>query len=139
MSKNLYIADTHFDHGNIIKFDGRPFKDLDEMHEIMIANWNAAVNKDDSVYILGDFCWGKEPKWKNILDQLNGNKYLIKGNHDGLSMSSSLKSKFAWIGDYKEVKDSGYKLLLSHYPMLFYKHDYDPRFYMLHGHVHTTM
>lgn len=139
MGKNLYISDTHFGHANILKFDNRPFRDADEMQEIMIENWNQKVDKNDSIYILGDFCWGKDPEWKSILDRLNGSKFLIKGNHDGLNMSSSLKSKFAWIGDYKEVTDFGFRVIMSHYPMLFYKHNYDPNYYMLHGHVHKTL
>lgn len=136
-SKVFYIADTHFCHGNIIRLDGRPFTSVEEMDETMIGNWNRVVNKGDVVYILGDFCWGKEPEWLTLADKLNGSKFLIKGNHD-VNMSATLKSKFAWVGDYKEVKDSGLRVILNHYPLPLYRHDSDENFYMLHGHVHNT-
>ena len=54
-----YIADTHFGHKNVIRFDQRPFFDVEEMEESITMLWNAVVRKNDTVYILGDFCWGK--------------------------------------------------------------------------------
>ena len=70
---NRYIADTHFSHSNIIRFDNRPFDSVKEMDDYLIENWNKKVKKDDTTYILGDFCWGKEPEWIEILNKLNGN------------------------------------------------------------------
>ena len=52
-----YISDLHFGHYNIIKLCRRPFKDADEMDEILISNWNAIVQPEDTVYILGDLCY----------------------------------------------------------------------------------
>ena len=63
---NRYISDLHFGHANIIRFDGRPFKNTDEMEETLVDNWNSVTQPEDTVYILGDFCWGKEPEWKRI-------------------------------------------------------------------------
>lgn len=138
MPTNYYISDTHFGHANILKFDNRPFKNVKEMEEALIYNWNSTVNRGDTVYILGDFCWGKEDEWKRILNRLTGNKVLIRGNHDLTNMSSTLKGKFLDIKDYKEVKANGMTTILSHYPILAYKHDYDPNVFMLYGHVHVT-
>lgn len=50
-----YISDLHFDHTNVIKFDNRPFKDVEEMNNTLINNWNSVVKKSDIVYVLGDF------------------------------------------------------------------------------------
>ena len=55
---NYYIADTHFGHRNIINLDGRPFHDITEMKLALIARWNKRVTSEDTVFILGDFCWG---------------------------------------------------------------------------------
>lgn len=133
---NRYIADLHFSHSNIIRFDSRPFNSVEEMNETLINNWNRAVKNGDTTYILGDFCWGKEPEWIEILNKLNGNKVLIRGNHDLKQMSRNLKDKFLYIKDRHEISDCGKKLILSHYPELAYKSSYNPNVFMLHGHVH---
>lgn len=135
----FYISDTHFNHSNIINFDGRPFANANEMNERLIENWNNAVKKSDQVYILGDFCWSRDENvWINILKQLNGQKFLIRGNHDPRRVPGKLAKCFAQVCDYKEIKDCGRTVVMSHYPMLFYKHDYRPDTIMLYGHVHTT-
>ena len=139
MGENFYIADMHLSHANVINFDKRPYKNAKEMNKALIENWNSVVNPDDTVYILGDFCWGKEDEWIEILKQLKGNKQLIKGNHDIKSMSKELRSLFQDVKDYKEIADSGRRVIMCHYPMPFYKADYNPDCYMLYGHVHVTI
>ena len=52
---NYYISDLHIGHENILRFDNRPFADVNEMNNKLIENWNARVCSDDTVYILGDF------------------------------------------------------------------------------------
>ena len=49
MSKNYYISDLHLGHGNVIRFDGRPFGDVAEMEQALISNWNSRVGRDDTV------------------------------------------------------------------------------------------
>lgn len=133
-----FIADTHFGHSNIIKFDGRPFSDVKDMDESMIANWNAVVQPGDTTYILGDFCWGTEKVWPELLKRLNGHKVLIRGNHDIKKMSWDTKHLFLDVQDLKEIKQDGKRVILSHYPLMFYRGAYNPDFIMLCGHVHTT-
>ena len=43
------------------------------------------------------------------------------------------------ISTYKEVKDNGKRVLLSHYPMPFYRGDYNADIVHLYGHVHMTV
>lgn len=138
MGKIFYIADTHFGHANIIKFDNRPFFTVEEMDRALINNWNNVVSSEDTVVILGDFCWGNEDEWIKVLNQLNGNKRLIRGNHDIKSMSKTLRSKFQSVKDYDEIKDNGKRVLLSHYPMPCYRGDYNSDIVHLYGHVHIT-
>ncbi len=114
-----------------------------QMEKVMVMLWNAAVRKSDMVYILGDFCWGKADEWLRIVQQLNGQKTLILGNHDLSSFPVELKNQFADICHYKEIVDNGRdnssrKVILSHYPIPFYKHSNNPKYYMLCGHVHNS-
>ena len=140
---NYYIADCHFGHKNILRFDQRPFADLYQMEETMVMLWNATVRNSDTVYILGDFCWGKADEWLRLIRQLNGIKVLIEGNHDLSTYSTELKNQFADITPFKEIVDngkdnSGRMVLLSHYPMPFYKRANNEKYFMLCGHVHST-
>ena len=138
MGKNFYISDLHIGHANVIKFDNRPFKDVDEMFEILVRNWNSVVTKEDTVYILGDFIWKKESEWPSIIDKFCGKKVLIKGNHDLKEYSANIKSLFQDIKDYKEITDEGRHIVVCHYPIPFHKAAYHPDCYMLYGHVHIT-
>ena len=80
----LYVADLHFGHANVIKHDGRPYSNVDEMDEDLIKKWNSVVKDTDEVYIIGDLTYrnGKPVSW--YAKQLKGKKYLILGNHDKL-------------------------------------------------------
>ena len=55
--RNLYISDLHIFHNNVLSFDNRPFKDMDEMIDEIIKRWNNAVEPCDHVYVLGDMFW----------------------------------------------------------------------------------
>lgn len=134
---NYYIADTHFGHTNIIRFDERPFKNILEMERTIIKNWNERVTNEDTVYIIGDFCWNLEDEWIRILNQLNGAKVLIRGNHDIKHPSATLKSKFRKICDYEKIKDNGQTIIMSHYPILFFNHSGDRNTWHFCGHTHN--
>ncbi len=76
-------SDHHLYHHAIIKYCNRPFKNVDEMHQFIIKEWNSVVFPDDIVIHLGDYvCGGTKEEIKSITDQLNGIKILILGNHD---------------------------------------------------------
>lgn len=135
MSKNFYISDTHWSHSNALHFDHRPWTTIEEHDKALIKNWNRVVTSADTVYILGDFHWGKEYQWIEVLEQLNGNKVLIKGNHDITPQKS--KKYFQDIKDYKEIDDNGRKIILCHYPIPYFKNHYYG-YYHLYGHVHNS-
>lgn len=82
-----FISDTHFNHSNIIKYENRPFKDVELMNEVLIRNCNQRIKKGDLVYFLGDFvfCRGREggqKKAKEFIKQLKGDWIFVRGNHD---------------------------------------------------------
>ena len=131
----FYISDLHIGHANCLAFDNRPFKDVEEMNSEIIKRWNSVVTNEDIVCILGDFHWGKEPEWIPILEQLNGQKILIQGNHDITPQKS--RRYFADVKEYKVIDDNGRKVVLSHYPIPCYRNHFYG-WYHLYGHVHTS-
>ena len=136
---NYYISDLHIGHENILRFDNRPFADVNEMNNKLIENWNARVRSDDTVYILGDFIWAKESEWPSIVGSLGGNKVLIRGNHDPKQFSAVTKRMFQEITDLKEIKDSGKHVVMCHYPIPFFRASFASTAFMLYGHVHQTI
>lgn len=129
----------HLGHENAIRFDKRPFNSIEEMEDGIVANWNSVVTDSDTVYHLGDFCWGRnETEWCRILDKLNGNKIFIRGNHDFRNPSQKLRSKIEGYYENLELTDNNHHIILNHYPIHCYKGAYNPDCFMLYGHVHIT-
>ena len=138
MSIKFYIADTHFGHENVIKFDGRPFVDINDMNSTMRDKWNDVVGKDDVVYILGDFMWKFKDTDYEFVKSLNGRKRLIKGNHDKATHSSKFKRLFEQITDYEKVVDEDTAVILCHYPIMAYDGSFRGRNVHLYGHIHSS-
>ena len=82
MRKMYFTSDWHLGHVNIIKFSKRPFKDIDHMHRVLINNYNAVVRPEDTCYFLGDMGMTKKDIMRPLVEQLNGTKVLLLGNHD---------------------------------------------------------
>lgn len=134
----FYTSDQHFGHKNILTMGkGRPFNSIEEMQQIMISKWNKKVQPDDTVYILGDFCWGfNSKKIKELVSKLNGNKILIVGNHDRLN-DYYKSASFQDIVSYHEVKDGDDRVVLFHFPISEWNGYYYGS-YHLYGHTHGT-
>lgn len=112
------------------------------MNEVIISKWNNKVNKEDTVYILGDIAFARNLKQIdeaiNIIKKLNGIKILVRGNHDGkLVKNESFRELFHEILDYKDINDSGRRVILMHYPLEVWAGS-DRKSYHLHGHVHNN-
>lgn len=135
MSKKFYITDPHFGHANVIRFDNRPYTNVEEMDRALIDNWNSVVSNEDIVYILGDISWYNEEDTIGVLKQLKGQKVLVNGNHDKLSRHGY--AQFIKVCDYLEVKDNDTKVILSHYPMPFWNGQFRNTVH-LYGHVHNS-
>lgn len=138
---NYYISDLHLFHESSIKFDNRPFSNLDDMHRAIVSNWNARVTNGDTVYILGDVSMrGKKEDLISLVATLKGKKILVKGNHDDVS-DYRYSKLFAEICDYREINDSvdgrNVKLVLCHYPIFSWK-DMGRGAVLLYGHTHDS-
>lgn len=132
MQRIWIISDTHFCHKNIIDYCDRPFKDVEEMNEALISNWNSVVKEKHLVYVLGDFALGTPTEISNILSRLNGKKYLILGNHDRhKSVDWWRRVGFDEVSKFPIIVDDRY--ILCHEPM-----DIVVEFKVISGHIHNV-
>jgi len=133
----LYTSDLHFGHSNVIRFDHRPFADRDEMDHVLIELWNGRVQPDDTVYIVGDFCYQSDhaPEW--YLRQLKGHKFLVLGNHD-LPILDNPKALHYLEGVDKmmHVTDGEHQISLCHFPIVEWN-AYFHGSYHIYGHIHN--
>ena len=77
----FFTSDWHLGHENCLKFDKRPFNNIDHMHEVLIKNYNSIVPDNGICYFLGDM-GNKTEDIRKVVSRLNGTKVLIWGNHD---------------------------------------------------------
>lgn len=135
MSSVFLVSDTHFGHLGVCKFlrdDGtklRPWDTPEEMDEEMIKRWNNVVRPKDKVYHLGDVVINRRAL--HTISRLNGDKVLIKGNHDIFKLED-YTPYFRDIRAY-DVKNG---LILSHIPV----HPQQLRRFgtNIHGHLHSN-
>ena len=136
MPSVFLVSDTHFGHLGVCKFtrnDGvtklRPWTDPNEMDEDMIKLWNDRVKPTDKIYHLGDVVINR--KSLKILSRLNGDKVLIRGNHD-IFRDDEYRLYFRELRAYHVMNG----LILSHIPV----HEASlGRFgCSIHGHLHAN-
>jgi len=125
-----FTADTHFSHTNIIKYASRPFRNIEEMNQTLIENWNALVAKNDLVFFLGDFGMGTTEHLLEINQQLNGKKICIRGNHDG-TPSKLYKIGFSVVLESAIIRIGHHNVELIHRPSIEV-----PNHFQLYGHIH---
>lgn len=128
---NWFTSDTHLDHKNIIKYCNRPFSSIQEMNETIINNWNSVVSKEDTVYHLGDFAFGKVNEFAN---KLNGKIVLIKGNHDTIPHNHM----FAEVCDTKIVTIDNHMIFMSHFAHRVWPRSHHNTWH-LYGHSHNRI
>jgi calcineurin-like phosphoesterase family protein len=133
MPNIFFTSDTHWGHAGICQFtnyDGspvRPWDDVEEMNEEMIKRWNETVGPKDKIYHLGDVVINR--RFLPILDRLNGDKVLIKGNHDIFPLKDYVKY-FRDIRAYHVMNG----MILSHIPV--HKESIARFGTNIHGHTH---
>lgn len=158
----FFTSDLHFGHQRIIDLAYRPFDDADHMNRAIIDNYNAVVSEDDICYFLGDICMGG---WKNTLPlvgELNGTKFLVRGNHEKFFADKNEERKNRVMDEYRKYFDdiidgnSAFyttdftglpRVTLSHFPANEDDSQQDARYMehrprdnggiVIHGHVHS--
>jgi calcineurin-like phosphoesterase family protein len=136
MPSVFLVSDTHFGHAGVCRFtrdDGvtklRPWTDPEEMDEAMVKAWNERVKPTDKVYHLGDVVINR--KALSIMSRLNGDKVLIRGNHD-IFRDDEYRKYFRELRAYHVMNG----MILSHIPI---HSDSLGRFGTnIHGHLHAN-
>ena len=136
MPSVFLVSDTHFGHTGVCRFtrnDGvtklRPWDSPEEMDEAMVKAWNERVKPTDKVYHLGDVVINR--KALKTLHRLNGDKVLIRGNHD-IFPDDEYRQYFRELRAYHVMNG----MILSHIPI----HEESlGRFGVnIHGHLHAN-
>lgn len=140
--KIFCISDTHLSHANLLsfldkdgkKFRGDLFKDIDEMDNFIIDQWNSVVRPEDYVYHLGDVYFGSQERADKNLSRLMGHKRLLLGNHDK-GKDTVLHKHFEKIMLWRVFPDL--HLILSHIPLN--PSCFNQKFHRnVHGHIHQN-
>lgn len=150
--KIWFTSDCHFGHRNILNFCERPFENTKEMEKAIIENWNSVVKPEEKVFCLGDFSWfHSRHEIKKIVNRLNGEIYMILGNHDkkeAFELCDTEKlhicSDITYLYLRPETNDSDnrfetncYTVVLSHFPQLCYSQSEKSNTYNFFGHIHS--
>lgn len=135
MSSIFVYSDPHFGHQatctTFKKADGsdlRPWDVAQDMNEALVENHNKVVGPKDKVYILGDMSMSKTHL--HHLGRLNGDKVLIKGNHDIFGIDIYKR----YFRDIRGVHVIG-KAVLTHVPV--HPQCLDRWNLNVHGHLHS--
>lgn len=160
----FFTSDTHFFHNRIIDYCDRPFRkmvppgtieiepgifndeelsipDVESMNEHLIAQWNAKISKNDTVYHLGDFGFSPRAKTQgiknlqNLANRLRGKIILIRGNHD--TNIDSIK-RFETVKDIHVIHSNNTRFVLCHYPMRSWQFMNRGSIHLF-GHCHSNM
>ena len=134
MSNIFLCSDHHFSQASILTFlndDGsrvRDFASVEHMDETMVENHNRVVSPKDKVYFIGDVAFNKRKL--EIVARLNGEKVLIKGNHDQEKITEYQKY-------FKDVRGSHQfsGLIFSHIPI--HVDSLSRWGCNIHGHLHS--
>lgn len=81
MSNVFFTANQQFGRPSAIKEFNRPFENIDVMNQALVNAWNSTVDKEDIIYVLGNFAWDPTTA-EDILKKLNGTIILVPGEHD---------------------------------------------------------
>lgn len=124
----FFIGCLHFGHEAMARWRG--FNSSKEHDELIIDNWNETITKKDLVFILGDVTM-ENPDYYCYLDELNGRKQVVLGNHD---LGKYVPELLEYVESVSGMVD--YKgFALTHCPI----HPNELQFYPngnIHAHIH---
>jgi calcineurin-like phosphoesterase family protein len=87
---------------------------------------------------LGDVCFGSVTNAISVLQQLNGSKILIAGNHDHHNIKKPAFAEcFTEIHTYLSIMYNNQKIVMFHFPIIEWDQVYRGSIH-LYGHLHGT-
>jgi calcineurin-like phosphoesterase family protein len=151
-----FTADTHLGHGNIIKYCLRPFLSPAERalvekdsrnaprlsretvarhDDALIDAINSRVQREDTLWVLGDFCWGGLSVARAYRERIVCNDVrLVRGNHDAPDVGAA----FDRVIEQGMIRVEGQEIWLNHYPMRSWNKAFHGSWH-LYGHVHGRL
>lgn len=129
--KVFFIADTHFGDSNVIIYENRPFSSANDMDSMLVKNWNDTVSENDTVFVLGDLSFCNREKTTEICRSLNGEKFLVMGNHDTEDEQFYYECGFSGVSRYPIIYNNFW--ILSHEPLYVNR---NMPYANIFGHVH---
>ena len=143
MSNIWFTSDTHINHGNIAgpkvskwKSGYRTFDSTSQMNEHLLQQINKYVKWDDTLYHMGDFCFGGHkltPEWRSRINCQD--IHLCRGNHD--EHIDLYKDCFTSLQDTLTVKHGKHTFFMSHYKHAIWYGSHKG-FIHLYGHSHAN-
>ncbi len=117
------------------------FSNVWDMNKTIIDNHNEVVEKGDLVYELGDVFLKIDPKIaRETRYQMNGNFYLVRGNHD--QVAEKIPDCWVWMKDLVRIRPKGFgdipHIALCHYAMRVW-HGSHKGAWHLYGHSHGQL
>lgn len=149
-----FTSDLHFGSDDILWREDRPFESIQDFQDYCFNLWNKSVCKDDTLYILGDYCnysvripisYVEITNVYKTVTMLSCKVILIIGNNEqriidkffngDFDVFKQLLIGFGFIDVLREayITMRGRKFYLNHFPS---KHK--DNYINLFGHVHRT-
>ncbi len=139
--KTWFSSDWHLGHTNVIRFDKRPFKSVEEMNEAIIKNAMSQLKEGDDFYFIGDFAFAtsaETERWLATLASSGANLYFIKGNHDKKDTIKLYNKYGTYLGEQKKIKVGEQEIVLNHYAMRVWDKSHHGVWH-LYGHSHCSL
>lgn len=138
-----FTSDHHFGHANIIRFQNRPWGDVDEMDSALIDRWNSVVGYDDTVYHLGDFSLSGDVGYvQGIFSRLLGHVVVVRNeqHHDRrwlrhVGAYKTCSGPVLWLPSLWTLNIDRLPIVVCHFPL----EVWDGKHYgavHVHGHSH---
>lgn len=140
-----FSSDWHIAHKNILKYDNRDFKTIEDMNHHIISNATKQLKEGDKFYYLGDFCLGSMNVAEGCLKSLSytgAELFFIKGNHDKSDMVKLYEKYGTYFGEKKTIKISHegeiYMITLDHFANRVWDKSHHGS-YHFYGHSHDGL